>query len=70
MPRAYTKAQLYARAGIQDYWIADLNQRRLIIRRDRSDGLYSSVVAYDADESAFPIAAPSSGSVSISELLP
>lgn len=39
-----TKADLYARAGIPDYWVLDVNQRRMIVHRQPAEGKYSSVV--------------------------
>ena len=55
-----TKADLYARAGIADYWVLDVNQRRMIVHRDPVTGKYSSVVVYREDESVAPLAAPES----------
>jgi Uma2 family endonuclease len=52
-----TKAGLYARAGIADYWVLDVNQRRMIVHRDPSADKYASVVAYREDESVSPLAA-------------
>ena len=53
-----TKAKLYARAGIIEYWVADLNTRTLIIHRQPEQGRYTSVTAYSAEESVSPLAAP------------
>jgi Uma2 family endonuclease len=44
------KASLYARAGIADYWVLDLTDRRMLVHRDPQGDRYASVVAYDADE--------------------
>jgi Uma2 family endonuclease len=55
-----TKAGLYARAGVQDYWILDINHRRLVVHRDPVDGLYRSVTAYEENEAVAPLAAPNS----------
>ena len=55
-----TKAALYARAGIADYWVLDLTGRRMIVHRNPRDGQYLSVVAYAADERVAPLAAPDS----------
>jgi len=51
-----TKAELYARAGIVEYWVVDVAARRLIVHRDPREGLYRSVTAYSEDESASPLA--------------
>jgi len=55
-----TKAHLYARAGIVEYWVLDVTGRRMIVHRDPQGGTYGSVVAYGADESVAPLAAPDS----------
>lgn len=55
-----TKAGLYARAGIPDYWVLDVNQRRMIVHREPSAGKYASVVAYCEEENVSPLAAPES----------
>ena len=55
-----TKAGLYARAGIADYWVFDVTGRRLIVHRDPVGGRYRSVEAYGENESAAPLAAPGS----------
>jgi Uma2 family endonuclease len=54
------KADLYARAGIPDYWILDMQNRRMIVHREPAAGRYASVIAYRADESVAPLAAPDS----------
>ncbi|MBV9397482.1 MAG: Uma2 family endonuclease [Bryobacterales bacterium] len=54
------KARLYARAGILDYWVLDVNQRRLIVHREPKDGNYTSVLVYGAEETIAPLAAPKS----------
>src|SRR5258708_787473 len=52
------KAGLYARAGIEDYWVLDLNGRRMIVHREPEAGVYKSVVAYAETERVAPLAAP------------
>ena len=54
------KAELYARAGIVEYWVIDVPARRLIVHRDPRAGLYRSVTVYSEDESASPLASPAS----------
>ncbi len=54
------KARLYARAGIADYWVLDVQGRRLIVHRDPRDGRYHSVASYNESESVAPLAAPQS----------
>ena len=53
-----TKARLYARAGIAEYWVIDIRGRRLIVHRDPGGGIYSSVMAYGEMETVSPPAAP------------
>jgi len=55
-----TKAALYARAGIVEYWLPDVAGRRLIVHRDPQAGKYASVAAYSEEESVAPLAAPES----------
>lgn len=54
-----TKAKLYARAGIPEYWVLDIANRRLIVHRDPHAGRYSKVDAYNEHEAVAPLAAPS-----------
>lgn len=54
-----TKARLYARAGIPEYWVLDITNRRLIVHRDPQPGGYSNVDAYNEHEAVAPLAAPS-----------
>jgi Uma2 family endonuclease len=55
-----TKAGLYARAGIVEYWVLDIPGRRMIVHRDPQAGRYASVAAYTGEESVAPLAAPES----------
>jgi Uma2 family endonuclease len=52
-----TKARLYARAGIADYWVVDVPWRRIIVHRDPVDGEYRMVVSYAEGELVSPLAA-------------
>jgi Uma2 family endonuclease len=51
-----TKAELYARAGIVEYWVVDVAARRLIVHRGPREGLYGSVTAYSEEECVTPLA--------------
>jgi Uma2 family endonuclease len=62
------KAALYARALIPEYWVLDINSRRLIVHLDPSEGHYRSIQAYSEAESLSPRAAPSE-SVRAADLL-
>jgi Uma2 family endonuclease len=55
-----TKAALYARAGIAEYWILDVIGRRLIVHRNPEGGEYGTVESYSEQESVAPLAAPDS----------
>jgi Uma2 family endonuclease len=70
------KGSLYARAGIADYWILNIPDRRLEVYREPvPDGAapfgwrYGRSVALGADERVTPLAAPEA-SVSVADLLP
>jgi Uma2 family endonuclease len=53
-----TKAALYARAGIAEYWVLDVSGRRLIVHRQPQSGKYLAILVYDEQESVAPFAAP------------
>jgi Uma2 family endonuclease len=53
-----TKARLYARAGIPEYWVLDLNSRRMIVHRDPEGSVYRSVIASSESETVTPLMAP------------
>jgi Uma2 family endonuclease len=52
-----TKASLYARAGIVEYWVLDVTGRRLFVHRDPASGKYTTVTVYSEDEAVAPLAA-------------
>ncbi len=52
------KAALYARAGITEYWVFDINGRRLGVHRDPRGGEYESVAWFGEKERVEPLAAP------------
>ncbi len=64
-----TKAGLYARAGIVEYWVLDVAGRSLTVHRDPSAGRYQSILRYAADESVATLAKPAERVV-VSALLP
>jgi Uma2 family endonuclease len=53
-----TKAPLYARAGIVEYWVLDVQKRRLIVHRHPQFGKYTTILIYSEQESVAPLAAP------------
>lgn len=66
-----TKRDLYARAGVPEYWVIDLNARRLIVYCGliEEKGQYASVQSYAEDE-AVAINCPARPSISVASLLP
>ena len=63
------KARLYARAGIGDYWVADINGKRLIVHREPAAGKYGSIATYSVDDRIAPLAAPQA-EIRVGDLLP
>jgi Uma2 family endonuclease len=55
-----TKARLYARAEIQEYWVIDITGRRLIVHRNPTAGVWASVTIFGESEPVTPLAAPTS----------
>jgi Uma2 family endonuclease len=53
-----TKAGLYARAGIVEYWVVDIQGRRLLSHRQPANGAYESVKVYGPDEQIMPLESP------------
>jgi len=52
------KAKLYAEAGIQDYWIVNLVERAIEVRRDLEGGRYRSLRSFGPGEAVRPLEAP------------
>lgn len=64
-----TKARLYARAGIAEYWIVNLRARQLETFRAPQNGKYSETRVLAESESIAPLAAPHSESA-VADFLP
>jgi Uma2 family endonuclease len=64
-----TKAGLYSRAGIPEYWVVDAANLRLVVHCDPTPAGYASVVSLDDTQSVSPIAAPHA-SLRVADLLP
>ncbi len=64
-----TKAVLYARAGIAEYWVIDVTGRRLLIHRIPVQDGYSQVTEYSETDTASPLFAPDA-TFNVSEILP
>jgi Uma2 family endonuclease len=65
----HTKAALYARADIPEYWVLDVPTRRLFVHRNPVAGNYAETVAYAETDTIAPLAAPEAA-VRIADLLP
>ncbi len=52
------KADLYAAAGIADYWVINLPDRLIEVRRDPHASHYDSLQTYRGDEEVRPAAVP------------
>ena len=52
------KRLLYARAGIREYWVVDINGRRLLVYRDPQAGDYATQQAHGPADAVLPLAAP------------
>ena len=50
----YTKAPLYGRAGIPEYWIVDLNGERIEVYREPSPAGYRTLRYFPRGESLSP----------------
>jgi Uma2 family endonuclease len=52
------KAELYAAAGIRDYWVVDVAGERIVVHRDPAEGRYRRVRSFSASEEVRPLAFP------------
>jgi Uma2 family endonuclease len=50
-----TKAKIYARLGVRDYWIVDVNRRQILVHRDPSDTGYKTRFVGEAHEDVLPL---------------
>jgi Uma2 family endonuclease len=69
-----TKAELYATAGIADYWVVDVDGQRLLVLRDPAHiaaggAAYRTQITLNPTDSIAPLAMPAS-SVRVADLLP
>ncbi len=62
------KRLLYARAGIREYWVVDINGRRLLVYRDPQAGDYATQQALGPTDTILPLAAPAAA-VRVADLL-
>jgi Uma2 family endonuclease len=52
------KAELYAAAGIREYWVLDLPHRQIVVHGDPAEGGYRTSQSYSANEEIRPRAFP------------
>ena len=52
------KADLYAAAGVADYWVVNVPGRSIEVRRDPAEGRYRSVQTYSGDDEVRPVLVP------------
>ncbi|MDX1980474.1 MAG: Uma2 family endonuclease [Bryobacteraceae bacterium] len=64
-----TKARLYARAGIPEYWVLDLNGRRLCVFRHPAGGAYQTELECSEDASVATLEKPTH-TIAVRSLLP
>ncbi|WP_394794292.1 Uma2 family endonuclease [Armatimonas sp.] len=64
-----TKAIIYAAAGIGDYWIVNINERTVEIRRQPGPSGYRSLQTYTETDTIAPLFNPTA-SIAVAELLP
>ena len=62
------KRLLYARAQIIEYWVVDINGRRLLVYRDPQAGDYATQRALGPTDAVSPLAAPAA-TVQVADLL-
>ena len=62
------KRLLYARAGVREYWVVDINGRRLLVYRDLQAGDYATQQALGPADTISPLAAPTAA-VRVADLL-
>jgi Uma2 family endonuclease len=63
------KAPMYARAAIAEYWVVDLNDRKLHVFRQPENGQYNERIELAETESIDPLAKPGAN-ISVAQLLP
>jgi Uma2 family endonuclease len=61
------KRLLYARAGICDYWVVDVNGRRLLVYRDPQGGDYATQMVFGPADAVSPLTTPAA--VRVADLL-
>lgn len=63
------KAKLYAKAGIQDYWVVDLVTKEIVVHRHPTKIGYTQVTEHKAGEKVSPLVLPKR-KINVEDLLP
>jgi Uma2 family endonuclease len=64
-----TKAVIYGGAGIPEYWVLDINGRRLFVHRQPNATGYADIQEYDETQTVAPLAALNNP-IRVTDLLP
>jgi Uma2 family endonuclease len=56
-----SKSVAYSRAGIAEYWVADVTGKQVFVHRNPGPDGYSSIQAYRSGETIHPVTQPDSG---------
>jgi Uma2 family endonuclease len=64
-----TKATLYAKAGILEYWIVNINAQTVMVHREPSEDGYGNIQTYDNTKSIATLAKPEAV-IAVADLLP
>lgn len=64
-----SKALLYAKAGIIEYWVLDVEKRRVVVHSNPSDKGYLDTTERRQGETVSPLARPDSG-IAVAKLFP
>ena len=51
------KAGLYARAGIREYWVLNVPEKKLVVHRSPKSGEYTQITIHASDEAVTPLGA-------------
>ncbi len=63
------KRGLYARAGVPEYWIVDLQNRCIVAHRTPAEGAYASIATFGENETISPESRPAAA-ILVSQILP
>ncbi|HBL12628.1 MAG TPA: hypothetical protein DD379_14735 [Cyanobacteria bacterium UBA11162] len=64
-----TKAKAYAKSGITDYWVLDINERKLHVFREPTQDGYQSEVIFRGDAIVSPLKFPTLA-IALQDILP